>query len=115
MTFVVLKFVEKKISIAYTLLSRPFFDYEWPLSVIYGTLGSAIGHELVHSFAELPKRYPWIEKVYSKTLYKKQSDMEECLIKQYRQYCPLNGTGLQPECLDGYSSMLENMADNAGC
>lgn len=107
--------MEHKIVIAFTLLKRPFFDVDWPESVIYATLGFVIGHELIHSITDMNQRYPWINKLNSKNLLKKQREMEECVTQQYRNYCPVhNNTKLKPRCVDGSSSYAENMADNGG-
>lgn len=95
----------------------PFFDPNWPTSLNYGGLGVVAGHELSHAFDDQGVQWSgdgtlsdWM-KNQSKTVF---NEAANCIINEYHNFCPLKGTGMQPECLNGENTQGENIADNGG-
>uniref|UniRef100_A0AC35GCQ7 Zincin n=1 Tax=Panagrolaimus sp. PS1159 TaxID=55785 RepID=A0AC35GCQ7_9BILA len=104
------------ITIPLGILQPPFFNPDWPTSVMYGAIGAIIGHEIVHGFDQRGVEYgPFGEKVdwLDPDTDEHFENMKQCLIKQYNNFCPLNLT-YTPNCVDGENTIGENIADNGG-
>ncbi|EDO33414.1 predicted protein [Nematostella vectensis] len=85
------------------ILQAPYFDKRSPKFVNYGSIGAAVGHELVHGFDNSGRMYDkrgnygtpwWTQKAVDG--FKVKAD---CLIKQYNQfnYYGKNGASIRPE------------------
>ncbi|XP_048580790.1 endothelin-converting enzyme 2 [Nematostella vectensis] len=94
------------------ILQAPYFDKRSPKFVNYGSIGAAVGHELVHGFDNSGRMYDkrgnygtpwWTQKAVDG--FKVKAD---CLIKQYNQF---NYYGKND---NGKYTLGENIADNGG-
>ncbi|EDW98376.2 uncharacterized protein Dyak_GE23808 [Drosophila yakuba] len=104
--------IENTIKIPVALL-QPFYIWSevYPNAVIFGTLASLIGHELIHGFDDSGRRFDdkgnstdwWDEKSSSNFLKRR-----ECFTKQYGRYVY---DGIQ---LKESTAQAENIADNGG-
>ncbi|XP_017083168.2 neprilysin-4-like [Drosophila eugracilis] len=104
--------IENTIKIPVSLL-QPFYIWSdvYPNAVMFGTLASLIGHELIHGFDDSGRKFDakgntndwWDEKSSSNFLKRR-----ECFTKQYGKYVY---DGIQ---LKESTSQSENIADNGG-
>lgn len=88
--------------------------------MIYGGLGVVAGHELTHGFDDggvqwngtgtLVSSGSWMDA----NSYNGFHRMAACVINEYNGFCPLQGTSLQPQCINGAQTQGENIADNGG-
>uniref|UniRef100_A0A914YVR3 Uncharacterized protein n=1 Tax=Panagrolaimus superbus TaxID=310955 RepID=A0A914YVR3_9BILA len=104
------------ITIPLPILQPPYFNPDWPLSLNFGGIGYAIGHEIFHGFDKKRIKYGpfgeygvWLDP----DTQKNYNEMVKCLVQQYNDFCPLNST-YNPHCVDGEKSVGENFADNGG-
>ncbi|EDV53291.2 neprilysin-1 [Drosophila erecta] len=104
--------IENTIKVPVALL-QPFYLWSdvYPNAVMFGTLASLIGHELIHGFDDSGRKFDekgnakdwWDEKSSSNFLKRR-----ECFTKQYGQYVY---DGIQ---LKESTAQSENIADNGG-
>ncbi|XP_043656200.1 neprilysin-4-like [Drosophila teissieri] len=104
--------IENVIKIPVALL-QPFYIWSdvYPNAVMFGTLASLIGHELIHGFDDSGRKFDdkgnstdwWDEKSSSNFLKRR-----ECFTKQYGRYVY---DGIQ---LKESTAQSENIADNGG-
>ncbi|CAD5225957.1 unnamed protein product [Bursaphelenchus okinawaensis] len=99
------------ITIPEGILSPPFFDQNYPLSVLYGSIGMVVGHEIVHGFDNSGVQFnevgflkPWLDSPSQGEFDK----MAKCVIDQYSDF-DVNGNKIQGAYTQG-----ENIADNGG-
>lgn len=103
--------VRNAITIPFGIMQRPLFDTNFPISTLYGAVGTIVGHEIVHGFDsegvlhdDLGYDSDWLDEESQKGF----KQMEKCVIDQYSEYKTQYGK------LDGYSKRTENIADNGG-
>ncbi|CAJ0574538.1 unnamed protein product, partial [Mesorhabditis spiculigera] len=99
------------------ILRPPYFHPEWPASLNYGGMGLVAGHELTHGFDDEGVQWDgtgvlngWMSTNSTIGF----TTMAQCIIDEYRSFCPLKGTTYQPQCLNGQNTQGENIADNGG-
>lgn len=99
------------INVPFAILQRPIYDINFPISVIYGGIGTVVGHEIVHGFDNNGVKfddlgYPirWMDEDSQKNFDK----MAKCVIDQYGNYEYLNHS------INGAFTQGENIADNGG-
>lgn len=101
-----------EIVIPAAMLQQSNFNIQTDEAVIYGGLGSFIGHEIGHAFDDLGSKFDadgnyrswWTDEDWQRYLVKK-----EALTKQYSQY-----EVLPKRRVDGKLTLGENIADNLG-
>ncbi|KHJ40840.1 peptidase family M13 [Trichuris suis] len=94
-------------------IQPPFYKADYPKAVIFGTLGSIIGHEMTHAFDRIGSLYDeygnevnwWSTE--SKSRFKNAT---ECLVRDYAQYCFQE----LRTCINGRATLNENLADLGG-
>ncbi|XP_044751900.1 neprilysin-2-like [Coccinella septempunctata] len=95
------------------ILHQPFFDYDRPQYLNYGSIGFVIGHEIIHGFDDQGRQYDkfgnlvdWWEPSSNKSFQEKA----DCMIQQYANYTneKINMS------LNGINTQGENIADNGG-
>ncbi|CDW53413.1 Peptidase M13 domain containing protein [Trichuris trichiura] len=94
-------------------IQPPFYKGDYPKAVIFGTLGSIIGHEMTHAFDQTGSLYDehgnevnwWSTE--SKSRFKNAT---QCLIRDYAQYCFQE----LRTCINGRATLNENLADLGG-
>ncbi|VDK47668.1 unnamed protein product [Anisakis simplex] len=99
------------------ILRQPFYDENWPASLNYGGFGLVSGHELTHGFDDQGVQWNGIgqlEDWLTPESARGFKAMADCVIKEYDGFCPLKGTGKEPECVNGEQTQGENIADNGG-
>ncbi|XP_016953757.2 neprilysin-4-like [Drosophila biarmipes] len=95
------------------ILQPPIYHRAWPLSLKFGTLGAAIGHELTHGFDTSGSRFDGGGKYrswWSENSRRSFDKRAECFVDAYNKY-------LVPEIdrhVDGDASVDENIADSGG-
>jgi len=95
-------------------LHSPAFGSDYPSNILYGGLGSLIGHEMSHGFYDPEgaqfdgegNKVDWWSN-YSKANFNK---FKTCLSEQYDTYCYSKEIG----CVNGKNTFSENSADLAG-
>ncbi|XP_052835513.1 neprilysin-1 [Drosophila gunungcola] len=104
--------IENIIKVPVALL-QPFYIWSdvYPSAVMFGTLASLIGHELIHGFDDSGRKfdakgnaYDWWDERSSSNFLKRR----DCFTKQYGRYVY---DGIQ---LKESASQSENIADNGG-
>uniref|UniRef100_A0AC34GS60 Uncharacterized protein n=1 Tax=Panagrolaimus sp. ES5 TaxID=591445 RepID=A0AC34GS60_9BILA len=104
------------ITIPLGILQPPFFNPDWPNSILFGSMGIVAGHELTHAFDSQGVHWgPFGEKVnwLDPATQKHFDEMAECVIEEYNQFCPLNSS-YDLHCVNGTETQGENIADNGG-
>ncbi|KAI6184815.1 hypothetical protein M3Y97_00636600 [Aphelenchoides bicaudatus] len=100
------------------ILDAPVYHPDYPVAAIFGQLGFAVGHEMIHGFDnsgiffdENGKQLeePWIDE----PAVEKFNQVSDCIKKQYGDMCQTNDDGLK-ECIDAKETIGENIADNGG-
>uniref|UniRef100_A0AC34RFB3 Peptidase M13 C-terminal domain-containing protein n=1 Tax=Panagrolaimus sp. JU765 TaxID=591449 RepID=A0AC34RFB3_9BILA len=93
------------------------YDYDFPWSLIFGSIGIVTGHEVTHGFDSSGTQWdstgnlnPWMDS-QSQTAF---NSMAQCVIDEYNQFCPLNASVFKPNCINGFQTQGENIADNGG-
>ncbi|XP_058793418.1 neprilysin-2-like [Phymastichus coffea] len=94
-------------------LREPFFNYERPKYLNYGSIGSVIGHEITHGFdsegRKIDKNGNQIDWWQADTA-EKYLEKARCMIDQYSNYT-VKQVNLK---LNGNRTIGENIADNGG-
>uniref|UniRef100_A0A0N4Z3A4 Peptidase_M13 domain-containing protein n=1 Tax=Parastrongyloides trichosuri TaxID=131310 RepID=A0A0N4Z3A4_PARTI len=95
------------------ILRFPFYGVDAPEYANYGSLGSGIGHELIHGFDDAGANFDkngnlnlWWDK-FTQTNY---NSKKECFIAQYSSIMEKNSQRF----LNGEQTYVENVADNGG-
>ncbi|EFO26887.1 hypothetical protein LOAG_01595 [Loa loa] len=95
------------------ILQAPFFDRTFPKAVNFGSIGSIIGHEMIHGFDDRGSQFDhqgnlrdWWDGA-TKQNFKEKKD---CFMKEYNNYI-VPGTNLH---ISGLRTLGENIADNGG-
>uniref|UniRef100_A0A915A9T1 Uncharacterized protein n=1 Tax=Parascaris univalens TaxID=6257 RepID=A0A915A9T1_PARUN len=99
------------------ILQQPFFDENWPASLNYGALGLVAGHELTHGFDDQGVQWNGVGALIDWMTNESAAgfnSMAQCVIDEYDAFCPLQGSGKMPECVNGEQTQGENIADNGG-
>ncbi|CAD5225955.1 unnamed protein product [Bursaphelenchus okinawaensis] len=104
--------LQNSLTIPHAILTSPFFDVNYPTSVLYGALGLLIGHEIVHGFDKNGVLFneqgiwvvSWIDTA-SQPIFDK---MNECVVKQYTGY------NVEASPLIGAYVLSEALGDNGG-
>uniref|UniRef100_A0AC35TPY8 DNA repair protein REV1 n=1 Tax=Rhabditophanes sp. KR3021 TaxID=114890 RepID=A0AC35TPY8_9BILA len=105
------------ITIPSGILQENFYSPDYNMANNFGAIGIVVGHELTHGFDD--GGVQWNEYGELTPLMDDQStigfnEMAQCVIDQYDTFCPLNNTGYEPSCINGYQTQGENIADNGG-
>ncbi|XP_058805565.1 neprilysin-2-like isoform X2 [Phymastichus coffea] len=92
---------------------KTFFQSDRPQYINYGTIGTMIGHEIIHGFDNQGRKYDkygnrknWWESNTEKNFIKKA----KCIVEQYNNYT-VPEVGLN---VNGQLTQGENIADNGG-
>ncbi|KAE9547536.1 hypothetical protein FO519_009254 [Halicephalobus sp. NKZ332] len=108
---------ENSITFPAGILRMPFYDPDWPKSVVFGAMGMVAGHELSHSFDSSGTQWDgtgnlnnWMDSL-SQVAF---DNMTTCVINEYNGFCPLDPAVYSPNCINGQQTVGENVADNAG-
>jgi endothelin-converting enzyme len=94
----------------------PVFDVGFPSYILYGGMGSIVGHEITHGFDNKGRLY---DATGNKTTWWDNSTIKafetktECFIKQYNNFTVLAPNGTQV-AMDGELTLGENIADAGG-
>ncbi|VDM43568.1 unnamed protein product [Toxocara canis] len=99
------------------ILHQPFFDENWPASLNYGGLGLVAGHELSHGFDDQGVQWDGVGKLIdwmTNSSYAGFKRMAQCVVDEYDGFCPLQDSGMMPDCVNGEQTQGENIADNGG-
>uniref|UniRef100_A0AC35U5P2 Peptidase_M13 domain-containing protein n=1 Tax=Rhabditophanes sp. KR3021 TaxID=114890 RepID=A0AC35U5P2_9BILA len=95
------------------ILRFPFYGVDAPEFVNYGSLGSGIGHELIHGYDDAGANFDkdgnlnyWWDK-YTQSNY---NSKKECFVSQYSSIIEK----ITQKPLNGEQTAIENIADNGG-
>jgi putative endopeptidase len=94
------------------ILRAPFYDRAADLAMIYGGIGSVIGHEISHSFDDQGSQFDAGGKLFNWWTPQDFTRFNEAaakLVAQYNAYTPLPGLHV-----NGQLTLSENIADVAG-
>uniref|UniRef100_A0A915EQK0 Uncharacterized protein n=1 Tax=Ditylenchus dipsaci TaxID=166011 RepID=A0A915EQK0_9BILA len=76
-----------------------------------------VGHELTHGFDDQGVQWDgvgalntWLD-ASSRQAF---DQMANCIVQEYNGFCPLDPDEYQPNCLNGFNTQGENIADNGG-
>ncbi|KAI1730229.1 peptidase family m13 domain-containing protein [Ditylenchus destructor] len=105
------------LTIGAPLLTFPYFSAQWPTAVNYGTLGTMIGNRIAQALSQEGMQwtgdgtlYTWIDGRSVQSLNR----MNRCNANKYSGYCPLQGSSLDTQCVDGQAAVGQAFADNGG-
>lgn len=90
-----------------------FFHEKRPQYMNYGGIGSGIGHEMIHFFDNIGRKYNergFFENWWSAESNEVFLDKAQCIINQYNNYT-VKEVGLN---VNGENTLNENIADNGG-
>ncbi|KAG9326904.1 hypothetical protein KVV02_001428 [Mortierella alpina] len=94
----------------------PFFHQDYPEYIIYGGIGSSIGHEVTHGFGEPGRHFDktgrkinWWTNATEQAFVAKA----KCIVDQYNKYT-VQGRSGQMYNVSGEGTKRENIADNGG-
>ncbi|HWY69234.1 MAG TPA: M13 family metallopeptidase [Terriglobales bacterium] len=94
------------------ILQPPYFDSEGDSASNYGSAGSAMAHEITHSFDELGNIYDAKGRLgawWTAEDRARYGELAEKLVGQFNRYCPFLDL-----CVNGRHVSSENVADLAG-
>lgn len=101
------------ITIPAGIISIPFFDIYSPMAINFGSLGTIVGHELMHAyddegslFDSKGNFFPWLSSADKKNFF----NLSQGLVKQYSSF-KIPNTDVY---VNGNKTLGENIADNAG-
>ncbi|KAH7304300.1 hypothetical protein B0I35DRAFT_363580 [Stachybotrys elegans] len=94
----------------------PFFDVTFPSYLLFGGIGSVVGHEITHGFDHLGRQYDasgnmsswWDEESVNRFV-----ERSACFVEQYSNFTFTAPNGTQV-MLNGTLSLNENIADAGG-
>lgn len=75
------------------------------------------GHELTHGFDDQGVQWNGVGALIDWMTNESAAgfnNMAQCVIDEYDAFCPLQGSGKMPECVNGEQTQGENIADNGG-
>uniref|UniRef100_A0A7E4UNC8 Peptidase_M13_N domain-containing protein n=1 Tax=Panagrellus redivivus TaxID=6233 RepID=A0A7E4UNC8_PANRE len=105
-----------QVNILIATLGSQTYSPNYVPAVVYGGIGSLIGHEVTHAFDTLGINWDseghlknWISKKSKKSF----DSMAQCVINQYDRFTIADESG-KVYNIDGVQSSGENVADNAG-
>ncbi|RGP71355.1 endothelin-converting enzyme 1 [Fusarium longipes] len=94
----------------------PLYDTDYPAYVIYGGMGSIVGHEVTHGFDSSGHKFDktgnyssWFDEKSTKGF----EDASKCFIKQYSNFNVTDPDG-ETSNVDGELTLNENVADAGG-
>jgi predicted metalloendopeptidase len=93
------------------ILQKPFYHYSFPKSLIFGAMGSIIGHELTHAFDNNGRRFDKNGNMFDWWSNKSSEEFDnrtKCFLQQYDDFV-VNG-----QHVSGLLTLGENIADNGG-
>lgn len=93
------------------ILAPPFIHSGWPEYIMYGALGSVIGHELTHGFDDQGQQFDAqgnLKKWWDDSSTANFKERQKCFVNQYSHY---EIFGLK---VNGNLTLGENLADNGG-
>lgn len=99
------------ISIPFGILGRPIFDTNFPIPVLFGAIGTILGHEIVHGFDTSGVQFNdmgYLEKWMDSKSQKTFDDVGKCVSDQYGKF------KVEGRFVDGEQTLGENIADNGG-
>jgi len=93
------------------ILQKPFYHYSFPKSLVFGSIGFIIGHELTHGFDNNGRRFDKNGNMFD--WWSNESSLEyenrtRCFREQYDEFV-VNGRHV-----NGLITLGENIADNGG-
>ncbi|KAM0553405.1 hypothetical protein ACHAPJ_007419 [Fusarium lateritium] len=94
----------------------PLYDVEFPSYLLYGGMGSVVGHEITHGFDNTGRQADKtgnLTEWWDNKSIKAFEEKTECFVKQYNNFTVLapNGTKVH---VDGELTLGENIADAGG-
>ncbi|KAF4986628.1 hypothetical protein FDECE_15857 [Fusarium decemcellulare] len=98
------------------VLQYPLLDVDFPAYLLYGGVGSVIGHEITHGFDNNGRLY---DKTGNYTTWWDEKSIEgfvsktKCFIEEYNKYTVIGPDG-EPTHVDGELTLGENLADAGG-
>ncbi|KAI6194124.1 Neprilysin-1 [Aphelenchoides besseyi] len=109
-------FVRNALTVPAAILQPPFFDSDpsFPAALRYGSLGSIIGHEMIHGYDSQGSQF---DKVGNRRNWWEDGTREQfvvrskCMVDQYAKYKVPGTEGLH---VNGVTTLGENQADNGG-
>ncbi|RUS88407.1 hypothetical protein EGW08_003803 [Elysia chlorotica] len=93
------------------ILQPPFYSPDYSDALMYGTIGTILGHELTHGFdnkGRLFDKHGHLSHQWSPVAEQGFSNASRCLVDQYSSY------SLHGHQSDGNKTLGENIADNGG-
>lgn len=100
-----------QIGIAAGILQRPVYDASFPMSLIFGSIGFVIGHEITHGFDNTGRqfdKYGNLVDWWGNQSAQQFNDLAQCFIDEYSQFV------IYGHHENGVSTLGENIADNGG-
>ncbi|CAM5999522.1 unnamed protein product, partial [Sphagnum balticum] len=106
-------------------MQPPIFSRTYPHSLNYGSIGFAIGHELVHGFGDMGRRFNLngiLVNWWTPTSERRFIERANCFVRQYSAYT-VNGMNVSRMYgndlflfaqVNGWTTLGENIADNGG-
>ncbi|KPM37954.1 hypothetical protein AK830_g8591 [Neonectria ditissima] len=94
----------------------PLYDVEFPPYMIYGGMGSVVGHEITHGFDTQGRQF---DKTGNKTIWWDEDTVErftekaQCFVEQYDKFTVTAPNGTQVH-ISGENTINENIADAGG-
>ncbi len=104
--------IQNALNFPAAILQPPFYDPQADAAVIYGAIGTVIGHEISHSFDDQGSQFDASGRLrswWTDTDFAHFKDASAQLVAQYNAYTPLPNLHL-----NGQLTLSENIADLAG-